>query len=204
MDFEVSKFLTTFSTASHCFARSVCCFDVHSLSSDKERTKKTDFGKPKSQVCLFAKREHRARRGRKHCEPKGRMPFGNPQDFLPWHICRSCWQALKQCTKGFYVYLVFLFAERHGGGFQRRQPLARFLVTSWRVPRSDTKVPHRSARASGAQYDCQKGKQLELLGYCSISAIIFLTKGNLSSSVRSSRSTTGFIFRAITSRKASG
>jgi hypothetical protein len=29
-------------------------FNVHSLPRGKERTKKSDFGKPKSQVCLFA------------------------------------------------------------------------------------------------------------------------------------------------------
>jgi hypothetical protein len=34
---------------SHCCARSRFAFDVHSLPRGKERTKKTDFGKPKSQ-----------------------------------------------------------------------------------------------------------------------------------------------------------
>jgi hypothetical protein len=27
----------------------------------------------------------------KERKPKGRMPFGNPQSFPPWQICRSCW-----------------------------------------------------------------------------------------------------------------
>ena len=39
------------------------------LATRQEVAKKTDFGKPKSQVCLFAKCEHRASHGRKHCAP---------------------------------------------------------------------------------------------------------------------------------------
>jgi len=43
-----------FSLRAHSFARALCGGGVHSLPRGKERTKKTDFGKPKSQVCLFA------------------------------------------------------------------------------------------------------------------------------------------------------
>jgi hypothetical protein len=32
----------------------LCHIYIHSLPRGKERTKKSDFGKPKSQVCLFA------------------------------------------------------------------------------------------------------------------------------------------------------
>jgi hypothetical protein len=78
------------STPSSC-ARALCGFDVHSLSSDKERTKKTSFGKPKVQVCLFAKREHRASHGRKHCGPRGLIPLGTPEceKVAPLSLCSS-------------------------------------------------------------------------------------------------------------------
>jgi hypothetical protein len=38
-------------------------FLCHFLLRGKKWRKKPDFGKPKSQVCLFAKREHRASAG---------------------------------------------------------------------------------------------------------------------------------------------
>jgi hypothetical protein len=62
------------------------CFFMLLLVTRQEVTKKTDFGKPKSQVCLFAKREHRASHGRKHCEPRRSLLE------LPRH-CRSSKQA---------------------------------------------------------------------------------------------------------------
>ena len=50
----------------------------------KNRRKKTDFGKPKSQVCLFAKREHRAPHGRKHCGIKGPNALWKPVSRKPF------------------------------------------------------------------------------------------------------------------------
>jgi hypothetical protein len=50
---------------------------VTSLPFRKEVTKKTSFGKPKVQVCSFAKRERRASHGRKHCPPR-RSPWEPP------------------------------------------------------------------------------------------------------------------------------
>jgi len=52
--FEISSSFS-FLTLTLCLrTRSLFCLYVHSLPRGKERTKKTDFGKPKSQVCLFA------------------------------------------------------------------------------------------------------------------------------------------------------
>ena len=48
----------------------------------------------------------------------------------------------KMARDAFKNYMSFSparFEERHGSSFQRRQPLARFLVTSWCAPRSNIK-----------------------------------------------------------------
>jgi hypothetical protein len=44
------------------------------------------------------------------------MPFGNPQDFLLGHTCRSWWHSVERSRTSFYVFLLILFAER-----QRRE-----------------------------------------------------------------------------------
>jgi hypothetical protein len=73
VDFEVSKFLTTSSTDAHTASRCADRIGAISLSLNKEMAKEN--------------------------QPKGLMPIGNPQDFLLWHICRSCWQDLKHVLR---------------------------------------------------------------------------------------------------------
>ena len=64
----------------------------------KKWRKKTDFSKLKSQVCLFAKRENRAKRGRKRCDART-FPPGPPlaaDAGLPRRVVctASAWQGL--------------------------------------------------------------------------------------------------------------
>ena len=80
------------------------CFDVHSLPRGKERTKKTDFGLPKSVFCQNA---------------NAKAEF--------FYFCEKMSRAT--APRPFRT-----------AGFQRvLDPLARFLVTSCRVTRSNIK-----------------------------------------------------------------
>ena len=54
------------------------------LGASQEVTKKSDFGKPKSQVCLFAKREHRASAGANIASPD--VPSWNSLGIAALHI----------------------------------------------------------------------------------------------------------------------
>ena len=133
-----TKIYTTVSTASHSAtscARSVYGVGVHSLSSDKERTKKTDL-----------------RAG----------ALKKPARLVALSACRSCWRSVERCGIGFYVFLLLHVAERHGSGFQRRRPLAPFLATSWGAPRSGMRMP-KQLSARNAQYERRKEKLFEIL-----------------------------------------
>jgi len=83
----VSEYVTTFSTDAHTASRCADHDDVLSLSLNKESTKESQL--------------------------KGRMPLRNPQDFLLGHTCRSWWHSVERCRISFYVFLLFLFEERH-------------------------------------------------------------------------------------------
>jgi len=92
---------------------------VHSLPRGKERTKKTDFGKPKLQVCLFAKREHRASHGRKHCAPRRSLLE------LPWH-CRATWHIKRDYIK--ILRAVHQILPPRAAGVEAKSFLFKFLV----------------------------------------------------------------------------
>jgi len=147
-----TKFSASSSTASHSCARSVCCFCVHSLSSDKERTKKTtrasnsvlmgklNYPLPKNFACKILPIENKIF--------LGLMPLRTPQNFSLWHICRSWWLCGERCLKNFYVFLVLLFVERHRKGGPGGNVRADFL---WYFLCSATKKVQRKPAQRGAK-----------------------------------------------------
>ncbi len=103
------------------------------------KLKKPDFGKPKSQVCLFAVANIVLRTGaniaantevaRKQNSKRFFHPSSHPvqlnskQNDFAFFACRSWWQNLKHGIKEFYVYLLIRFEERHGHGSSKRERL---------------------------------------------------------------------------------
>ena len=61
---DSAKLSTTFSRGSHCFARSLCGIDVHSLPRSKERTKKARQRLPPLETALPAVLKKERRKGK--------------------------------------------------------------------------------------------------------------------------------------------